>query len=184
MKIVLGFLLLVLLLSCSDKNKQKEIDVNEKVRYGELFRYPYNIKGYFDYDQALLVAQKENKPLLVRFVSHVLNRDMERAVWSDPEVLKILKNDYLVVSLYVDDKTVLPEEEWITSGFDGRVKKTMGQKNLDFQITRFKVNAQPYFVLLNLDETLLVQPYAYNIDVAAYVKFLRSGLASFQNTRE
>ena len=104
---------------------------------------------------------------------------MEEYVWSDPEVLKRMKEDYVVVALYVDDKTELPESEWYTSEFDNKVKKTIGKQNFDFQITRFNGNAQPYYVLLDNNEEPLVRPKAYDAEVSNFVEFLDKGLAEF-----
>jgi len=87
---------------------------------------------------------------------------------------------WLLPQLYVDDKTKLPENEWITSTFDGKVKKTIGKKFADYQITRFKVNAQPYYVLLDSQGNQLVQPRAYDLNIEAFVEFLENGLHEFQ----
>ena len=160
-----------------------EQELPEKPKYGELLHIPHGIKGYFDYDQGLRVAKKLNKPLYIDFTGHgcVNCREMEANVWSDPRVLKMLMNEYLVVALYVDDKTDLPEGEWVTSKFDGKIKKTIGKKNADFQISRFQVNAQPYYVLLDTNGNLLVEPRAYNLDVEGFITFLESGLKEFEN---
>jgi len=163
--------------SFTDENKQIE-----KPKYGDFLHLPHGIKGYFDYEQAIRVAQKVNKPVFVDFTGHgcVNCREMEANVWSDPRVLKMLKNDYVVVALYVDDKTKLPKEEWITSTFDGKVKKSIGKKFADYQITRFQVNAQPYYVLLDSQGNQLVQSRAYQLNVEAFIEFLESGIKEFQ----
>ncbi len=74
---------------------------------------------------------------------------MEANVWANSEVLKRLKKDYIIIALYVDDKTKLPENEWVVSSYDGKTKKTIGKKFADFQISGFNTNAQPYYVLLD-----------------------------------
>jgi thiol:disulfide interchange protein len=154
----------------------------EKPKYAELLHLPHGIKGYFDYEQALRVAKQLNRPVFIDFTGHgcVNCREMEANVWSDPRVLSMLKKDYLVVALYVDDKTELPENEWITSTYDGKVKKTIGRKYADFQISRFEVNAQPYYVLLDTNGELLVKPRAYDLNVEAFVEFLENGLKVFE----
>ena len=154
----------------------------EKPKYGEFLHLPHGIKGYFDYEQAIRVAQKVNKPIFVDFTGHgcVNCREMEANVWSDPRVLTMLKNDYVVVALYVDDKSKLPEEEWVTSSFDGKLKKTIGKKFADYQITRFQVNAQPYYVLLDSQGNQLIQPRAYDLSIEAFIEFLENGLQEFQ----
>jgi len=104
---------------------------------------------------------------------------MEANVWSDPQVLQRLREKYIVTALYVDDKTDLPENEWVTSKYDGKVKKTIGKKYADFQIFRFNVNSQPYYVLLDTSGNLLTTPRAYDKNVEAFIKFLDTGLANF-----
>ncbi|MGW8121781.1 cytochrome c biogenesis protein CcdA [Roseivirga echinicomitans] len=152
-----------------------------KVKYADILHLPHGIKGFFDYEQAVAYAKKVKKPLFIDFTGHgcVNCRKMEEYVWSDPEVLRRLKNDYVLVALYVDDKTELPESEWYTSEFDNKVKKTIGKQNFDFQITRFNGNAQPYYVLLDNNEEPLVRPKAYDIEVSNFVDFLDKGLAEF-----
>lgn len=153
----------------------------EKPKYADILTLPHGLKGYFDYDQALKCSKEKNKPLFIDFTGHgcVNCREMEANVWSDPKVLKILREKYIVTALYVDDKEKIPEAEWVTSKYDGQVKKTIGKKFADLQITRFNVNAQPYYVLLDSKGELLVQPKAYDLDVDNFVDFLQSGLAEF-----
>jgi len=110
-------------------------------------------------------------------------REMEATVWSDPRVLERLRNNFVVIALYVDDKSTLPESEWITSSYDGKVKKTLGKKYADFQITKFGVNAQPYYVLLDTKGQQLVKPGAYDLNADRFVDFLDAGIAEF-NTRK
>jgi thiol:disulfide interchange protein DsbD len=157
-------------------------DLCEKPRYGDFLHLPHGLNGYFDYEQALDCAKKINKPIFIDFTGHgcVNCREMEANVWSDPRVLKRLREDYLVVALYVDDKTKLPESEWVKSEYDGKLKKSVGKKYADFQISRFNVNAQPYYVLLDHDGELLAKPRAYDLDIDAFVEFLDEGLRNFQ----
>jgi thiol:disulfide interchange protein DsbD len=109
---------------------------------------------------------------------------MEANVWADPKVLKKLQNDFVIIALYVDDKTALPESEWIQSKHDGKMKKTLGKKFADLQITRFNVNAQPYYVLLDSNGDLLVQPKSYDLDVDKFVDFLDAGIAEFNKKQK
>ena len=145
---------------------------------------PHGIAGYYDYEQAMECAINSNKPLFIDFTGHgcVNCREMEAYVWSDPEVLDRLKNDFIMVALYVDDKQKLPEEEWYVSEYDGKVKKSIGKQNADFQITRFNNNAQPFYVILNHQGELLAEPMAYNKDVDEFVEFLDEGLKAFKQT--
>lgn len=157
------------------------IGFDGEVKYADFLELPHNLRGFFDYDQAIEFAQKVGKPIFIDFTGHgcVNCRKMEQYVWSDPQVLKRLREDYVVLALYVDDKTELPESEWYTSDFDGKVKKTVGKQNFDFQITRFNGNAQPYYVLLDTNEQPLVAPLAYDPNVENFVKFLDAGKAEF-----
>ncbi len=161
-------------------------DLCEKPRYGDFLHLPHGLNGYFDYEQALDCAKKINKPIFIDFTGHgcVNCREMEANVWSDPRVLKRLREDYLVVALYVDDKTKLPESEWVKSEYDGKLKKSVGKKYADFQISRFNVNAQPYYVLLDHDGELLAKPRAYDLDIDAFVEFLDEGLRNFQEGKK
>ena len=101
-------------------------------------------------------------------------------VWSDPKVLKRLQEDYIVVALYVDDKTSVPEDEWVLSSADGKLKKTVGKIYADLQIHNFNINAQPYYVLLGHDGEILVRPRAYDLDVEDFVTFLNDGSKKFE----
>jgi thiol:disulfide interchange protein DsbD len=106
---------------------------------------------------------------------------MEENVWVDPRVLKRLKEDFVMVAMYIDERYELPESEWYTSEYDGKIKKTIGKQNADFQITRFKNNAQPYYVILDHQEKLLVQPRSYDTNVAKFIDFLDLAKAEFLN---
>lgn len=153
-----------------------------KPKYAEFLHLPHGLEGYFDYEQALACAKEQGKPLFIDFTGHgcVNCREMESRVWSDPKVLKKLKEDFVLVALYVDDKKKLPEEDWVTSSFDGKVKKTLGKKYADFQISRFKVNSQPYYVILDGDENMLVEPKTYDLNIENFIDFLDSGLKAYK----
>lgn len=154
----------------------------EEPKYADLLHLPHGLNGYFDYEQALAFAKAENKPLFIDFTGHgcVNCREMEAKVWSDPEVLKRLKEDYVVVALYVDEKTEVPEEEWYISAYDGKVKKTIGKQNLDFMIQRLHANAQPYYTLVDNHGELLAAPRDYEPDVQEFVEFLDKGKERFR----
>ncbi|WP_230688319.1 protein-disulfide reductase DsbD family protein [Hymenobacter jeongseonensis] len=160
----------------------------ETPRFGEFLELPHNLDGYFDLEQAKRCAREQNKPIFIDFTGHacVNCRKMEATVWSDPQVLARLRNDYVVVALYVDDKTELPEKEWYTSPRDKQLKTTLGKQNADLQVTRFGFNAQPYYVILDPDDATskpLVAPIAYEPDVAQFRAFLDAGLKQFQGQR-
>jgi thiol:disulfide interchange protein DsbD len=161
-------------------NDNKE--VCETPKYHEFLHLPHGLEGYFDYDQAVKCSKEQKKPIFIDFTGHgcVNCREMEANVWSDPKVLKKLRDDYIVLALYVDDKTKLPKDEWVKSIYDGKMKKTMGKKYADFQITKFGVNAQPFYVLMDADGNVLANPRAYNLDVDAFVKFLDEGIKNYK----
>ncbi len=152
------------------------------VKYGDLLKIPFGIQGYFDYDEALAAAKAEGKPLLIDFTGHgcVNCRKMEENVWSDPAVLQRLKENFVMVALYIDERLELPENEWYTSDYDGKVKKTMGKQNADFQITEFQNNAQPYYVILDHNEALLVTPRGYNSDIQEFIDYLDEASDNFE----
>ncbi len=153
-----------------------------EIRFKELFHLPHELNGFFDYKQALAYAKKVNKPIFIDFTGHgcVNCREMEANVWSDPQVLKRLNEDYVVLALYVDDKTELPQSEWYTSARDNKEKKTIGKQNADLQITKYNANAQPYYVLIDGNENTLVEPKAYDLSVPNFIAFLDAGKAAFQ----
>ncbi|MBN2237256.1 MAG: thioredoxin family protein [Bacteroidales bacterium] len=167
----------------SSANAKKELC--ETPKYHDFLHLPHGLEGFFDYDQALACAKEQNKPIFIDFTGHgcVNCREMEANVWADPQVLSRLKNNFIVTALYVDDKTTLPEEEWIVSEYDGKVKKTIGKKFADFQISKFNTNAQPFYVLLNPNGEMLMQPKAYDLNVDRFVDFLDAGLENFKSDK-
>ena len=160
---------------------------NSDALYSDFLELPLGLTGYFDFEQAKAAALKANKPLFIDFTGHgcVNCRKMEEYVWSDPAVLQRLKNDYVVVALYCDDKTELPASKWYTSKVDGQEKKTLGDQNLDFQISRFNSNAQPHYVLLDPrnDQKPMVQPVAFDANVSHFVSFLDEGKSIYQTAK-
>lgn len=169
--------------SSSHMELSKGSSICETPKYHEFLHLPHGIEGYYDYEQGLACAKKLGKPIYVDFTGHgcVNCREMEANVWSDPGVLRRLKEEYVVISLYVDDKTMLPESEWVLSSADGKLKKSIGKVYADLQIYNFNVNAQPYYILLDHDGGLLAKPRAYDLDVEAFVKFLDTGIENFKS---
>jgi thiol:disulfide interchange protein len=163
---------------------ENKFELCEKPKYSEFLHFPPDLKlqGYFDYAQGMACAKKLNKPVLLDFNGHACAKckEMEAKVWSNEQVLKKLREDYLIISLFTDDRAALPESEWITSAFDGKIKKTIGDKNSDFQTTRFKVNAMPFYVLLDTAGEILVPPKGHDLNIENYVKFLDDGLKEFE----
>jgi len=163
-----------------------EDNLCDEPKHDEFLDFPYAVQGYFDYEQALACAKEQDKPLFLDFTGHgcVNCREMEATVLSEPEVLQILNEEYLVVALFVDEKTELPEVDWYVSEYDGKVKKSIGKQNADFQIVRYSNNAQPYYVLLDNQERLLAQPVAYDLNVENFVNYLQAGLKEFEDRQE
>jgi thiol:disulfide interchange protein len=156
----------------------------DKPNYGDKLKLPHGLSGYFDYDQALECAKAKNKPVFIDFTGHgcVNCREMEDRVWSDPRVLSRLRDHYIVVALYVDDKVIkLTENEWVTSTYDGKIKKTLGKKYQDFQITRFGQNTQPQYALLDTNGELMVPTRSYNLDIDAFIEYLDKGIDAFRS---
>lgn len=158
----------------------------EEPKYGDMLQFPHGIQGYFDYEQALACAKEQGKPIFLDFTGHgcVNCREMEAKIWSESQVLSRLKNDFVMLGLYVDEKKELPESEWYTSDYDGKVKKSIGKQNADFQISKFNNNAQPYYVLLDTNGEILVEPIAYERSASKFVEFLEAGKAEFKARQE
>ncbi|NDK57558.1 protein-disulfide reductase DsbD family protein [Pontibacter fetidus] len=154
----------------------------ETPKYSDFLHLPHGLQGYFDLEQAKKCAAEQGKPIFIDFTGHgcVNCREMEANVWSDPAVLKRLREEYVIAALYVDDKTDLPEGEKYVSKYDGKEKATIGKKYADYQITKFNVNAQPYYVLMDENENVLVKPIAYDLNVDNFVKFLDAGVAAYK----
>lgn len=154
----------------------------EPPRYSDFLHLPHGLSGYFDYEQALACAREQRKPLFIDFTGHGCTncREMEAVVWSDPAVLRRLSEDFVVVALYVDDKTLLPETDWYVSNNDNKEKKTIGKQNADLQITYLNNNAQPFYVLVGADERVLAWPYGYDRDPVKFLAFLERGKAKYK----
>jgi len=153
----------------------------EPRKYADLLHCPHNLDCFFDLEEGLAYAKKVGKPVMIDFTGHscVNCRKMEATVWADKEVLRRLRNDYVLISLYVDDKTPMPIEEQFVSKFSGKKIKSVGNLWSDYQASTFNINSQPYYVLMDHDRTLLVPPTAYDPSISAYIKFLDSGKEVF-----
>lgn len=150
-------------------------------RHDDIFDMPLGLTGYYEYNQGLACARELGKPVLIDFKGHACAncKLMEARVWSEPEVLRRLREDFVIIALYVDDRTVLPEDEWITSAVDGRVKKTIGKINEDLQISKFKTNALPLYVITGHDGIPLNKPMPTNLNAIEYGKWLDEGTELF-----
>jgi len=150
-------------------------------KYSDFLHLPYNLQGYFDYEEGMACARQLNKPVLLDFKGHSCStcKVMEAKVWSDPKVLKLMKQDFVIIALYVDDKTKLSENEWLTSDSDKTMKKTIGKKNLDFQITKFNTNTLPYYVIVDHNSNPMVKAMGFDPDPGKFIDFLDEGKRNF-----
>ncbi|MBR5484029.1 MAG: thioredoxin family protein [Alistipes sp.] len=151
------------------------------VKYGDKLELPHGLQGFFDMAQAEAYAAEVGKPLFVDFTGHgcVNCREMEARVWSDERVLKLLREEYVVVALYADDKLKVDEADWVTTDA-GKVLKTLGKINSYYALKNYGVNAQPYYVLQGASGEQLVEPRGYDLDVEAFVDFLQRGVEAYK----
>lgn len=151
-------------------------DQSRENRYN--LELPLGLSGYFTLEDGMKAAQKEGKPMFVDVTGHgcVNCREMEARVWSDPRVLKILKEKYIIVALYNDDKQKLDQSDWVTDAQTGKVYKDLGRANSYIARTRWGVNAQPNYILLSPSGEQLVPVRGYDLSVDGFIAFLQSGL--------
>jgi thiol:disulfide interchange protein len=152
-------------------------------KYGDHFEMPFGLKGYFDYKQGLACAKEQGKPVLLDFKGHACAncKLMEAKVWSNPEILRRLREDFVIIALYADDRTSLPESDWVTSSLDGKVKKTIGKVNEDLEIKKFKTNALPLYVITDEDGNALVDPMPTNLNIEEFKEWLDKGIEAFKS---
>lgn len=168
-----------------DRAAESEAGICKTPKYSEYLHSPHGIHSYFDYDEAVACAREQKKPLFIDFTGHgcVNCRKMEEKVWSDPKVLALLKEKYIVVSLYVDDKKIqLSPSEYFQSRSSGKTIKTLGDKNAELQEYYFGKSTQPLYCLLNSDEELLQPAYGadyFQFKVEPFVDFLQEGLKEY-----
>ncbi len=146
---------------------------------------PNDLPCFHDYDEALTYAKKVNKPLMIDFTGYacVNCRKMEAEVWTNSEVDKRLRNDVVLVSLYVDDNNLLPEAEWTEKqvGNEKMKIKSKGSKWVYLEVSRYQNNSQPLYVLVDHNENALNKPTGYDQDVEKYITWLDGGLEKFKN---
>lgn len=156
-------------------NASQQVVSIEEATKGE--KLPLGLTGYHSMEEGYATAKASGKPVFLDIsgLACVNCREMEQRVWSDPKVLSMLKNDFVIVVLYTDDKTKLPESEWVTTS-SGKVLKDRGRVNAWFVRENFGVSAQPNYVLLSPDGKQLAPIRGYNTDIDGFVEFLNSGL--------
>ena len=153
----------------------------DNAKYSDILHLPHGLKGFFDMKEAEAYATKVGKPIFIDFTGHgcVNCREMEARVWSDPTVQQILRDEYVIVALYTDDKMPLPESDWVVTDA-GKTLKSLGKVNANYALTRFGVNAQPYYVLQGKDGAILGEPRGYDLSVEGFVEFLRKGVEEYK----
>jgi thiol:disulfide interchange protein len=151
---------------------------------GEVHNCPHDLNCFHDYDEGMAYAKKQGKPVMIDFTGWGCQncRKMEENVWIEPEVYKRLSEKYVLISLYVDDKTALPQDQQI-SPYSGKKIKTIGNKWSDFQTEIYERNSQPTYVLLDNRANLLAEPRGYTPDVNTYSKFLEEGLCRYDQRK-
>jgi len=151
-------------------------------KHSDIFSMPLGLTGYFDYKQGMACAKEQRKPVLLDFKGHACAncKRMEAKVWADPEVLRRLRDNFVIVALYVDDRTQLPENEWIMSSIDGKQKKSIGKICEDLEISKYKTNALPLYVITDYEGNPLNKPMPTNLNIEEYKKWLDDGLELFK----
>ena len=165
----------------SGSHQVADVPAQQEGNKYDFLHLPHGLQGYFDLDEALAAAKKAGKPVFVDVTGHgcVNCREMESRVWSAPAVLEKLRNDFVVVALYVDDKYKLAKEDWVTDEATGDVYKDLGRANSYIARSKWNVNAQPNYVLLSPDGEMLVPVRGYDLSVEGFVDFLQSGLDAY-----
>ena len=158
--------------------------VDNNIKYSDVLHLPHGLNGYFDLEQGLEAARREGKPVFLDFTGHgcVNCREMEARVWSDAEVLRRLREDYIIIALYSDDKLPLPESEWLTTE-GGKTLKSIGKKNSYIVNSRYGVSSQPAYLLLDAEGTPLVPAKGYDLNIQNYIDFLQSGVDAYNARR-
>ena len=146
-------------------------------KYSDFLELPLGLTGYFSLEEAEAAAKREGKPLFIDFTGHgcVNCREMESRVWSDPRVLDLLRNEFIICAMYTDDKLQVPEEDWISTP-SGKTLKTLGKINSHIGLERYGVNAQPNYIIQSPDGDIVCPARGYNLDVDAYIAWLKKGL--------
>jgi len=147
-------------------------------KHTDEFHAPYGLNIFYDLEEGLACAEESGKPVFLDFTGRFCSncKKMEAAVWSDPEVQSMLRNDFVMISLYTDVNVKLPEEEWYTSEIDGKVKKTIGQQNVDFEISMFRTNTVPLYVIMDEEGNVVQKPKGTDLNVESYLNWMKAGL--------
>jgi thiol:disulfide interchange protein len=171
--------------SSSNAAPEQNVSIKDK-KYEDVFRRGKHagLNEWYDYEQALQVSKELKKPVLIDFTGwNCPNcRKMENDVWSNAEVRKHMQNDFILLELYVDEKTDLPVAEQYNSDFSGKHITNIGAKNSDYEASKFGTNSQPFYVITDSNGKVLVPPQGANYSADNYTKFLESGIQAYQNS--
>ena len=148
------------------------------VKHTDEFHTQYGLISFYDLEEGLACAEKTGKPVFIDFTGRFCSncKKMEAVVWSDPVVQSMLRNDFILISLYTDVNKRLPEEEWYVSEIDGKEKKTIGQQNVDYEISMFKTNTVPLYVIMDSKGNVVNQPRGTDLNIASYTAWMKEGL--------
>ena len=147
--------------------------------YGEVLHIPHGLKGYLDWDEGLAMAKKLGKPVFVDFTGLKCSncREMEEKVWSHPNILSKLRNDFVIVSLFIDVRNLeLPEDKHYVSEYNQKKITTLSDKNKDIILSRYNTLTQPWYAIVDAEGNDLAEPMGYNLDKKEFLKFLKTGL--------
>ncbi|MBP6867363.1 MAG: thioredoxin family protein [Bacteroidales bacterium] len=146
-------------------------------KYSDLFHLPYGLNGFFHYGQAMAFAKDVNKPVFLDFtgLGCVNCKEMEARVWSDPRVQVLLRDQFVILALHSDAKNQADQDDWVIDE-RGKELRTLGKINSWFVRTRYQVNAQPTYIILDREGNPLLPPRNYDLDVEEYIRFLQKGL--------
>lgn len=155
----------------------------EEPKYADFLHFEYGLEGYFDLEQGLACARELGKPVLIDFKGHACAncKEMDARVWSDPGVQQRLRDNFVLVALYVDDRTKLPESEVFVSKVDGKEKKTIGKKNEDIEISMFNTNTLPLYAIVDPSGKPLIETRGTDFDIQAYIDWLDRGAEAYSN---
>ncbi len=153
------------------------------VLHTDEFHTQYGLVSFYDLEEGLACAKKSGKPVFLDFTGRFCSncKKMEAAVWSDPVVQEMLRNDFVLVSLYTDVNKKLPEDQWYTSDIDGKVKKTIGQQNVDYEISKFKTNTVPLYVIMDENGNVMNEPRGTDLNVSSYTAWMKEGLENWRS---
>ncbi len=153
-------------------------------KYDDIFELSNGLKGYFNIEDGFACAKQLNKPIFLDFTGHSCSncKQMESLVWPDPLVLSKLQNDFVIISLYTDDKTKLQENDWVIRS-DGKILKSIGDVNKYFEMDKFNTIATPLYAILDLEGNLLVPQRFKDLDVKSFSSFLQNGIDAFESIK-